>query len=189
MAEFPTSPAPSYPLIITQVWNTIITPFDSGAEQRRSKMSFPIFDVEMLFDPISKSELQTLWAFYQARKGAYEAFYLYTIPVTEDFDALYVGVGDGATDVFDLPGKTTSSQSIYLNNALQSSGYSILTGGGEASADRVDFTVAPTAGDVISCDFTGYMRIHCRFAEDSMSKEMFNYVLYKTGLALTGVFP
>lgn len=189
MAEFPTSPVPKFPLTITQVWSTIITTFDSGAEQRRAKVDFPKFNVEMSFDPLSKSEFQTLWAFYQARKGSYEAFYIYTIPTTEDWDSLYVGVGDGATQIFDLPGKSTSAQSIYVDGVLQSSGYSILTGGGTESADRVSFTSAPTTGDVISCDFTGYMRIHCRFSEDSMSKEMFSYVLYKTNLNLTGVFP
>jgi hypothetical protein len=189
MAEFPTSPVPKFPLTISQVWGTIITPFDSGAEQRRSKLDFPKFNVEMSFDPLSKSEVQLLWAFYQARKGSYEAFYLYTIPTTEDWVGMYVGVGDGATQIFDLPGKSTSAHAIYVDNVLQSSGYSILTGGGEASADRVSFTAAPAEGDVISCDFTGYMRIHCRFSEDSMSKEMFSYVLYKTSMTLTGVFP
>jgi len=189
MAEFPTTPVPKFPITVKQVWNTIVTPFDSGTEQRRQKQAFPKYDIELLFDILSKTEFAALWNFYTARRGSYEAFYFYTIPATEDFDGLYVDVGNGSTTIFDLPGKSTSAQSIYLDNVLQTTGYSILTGGGAENADRVSFTSAPTAGQVITCDFTGYQRIHCRFESDEIAKEMFSVQLYRTGLKLKGVFP
>ena len=40
---------------------------------------------------------------------------------------------------------------------------------------------------IISCDFTGLMRIRCRFREDAMTKEYMANGLYRTGLELKGL--
>jgi hypothetical protein len=189
MSEFPTSPIPKHPYEITAVWKTIITAFDAANEQRRQKQAFAKYDVNLVYDRLTDAEIMTLWNFYQARKGAYEAFYFYTLE-TSGWEGLYIGTGDGTTVTFDLPGKSTSSHTIYSNGSEVDSGdYTILTGGGAGNSDRITFDVAPVSNTIITCDFTGYMRIRCRFEEDRMTKQWFEYVLFRTGLKLKGLAP
>jgi len=152
------------------------------------------FDVAVSYKAISKVDCQTLYAFYMARRGAFQGFYIYDLSLLQSLSwahtALYVGTADGSTTIFDLPGRSTSSQAIYVNGTAQSSGtdYSILTGGGSASADRVSFVAAPTSGDVISCDFTGFARLPVRFSQDRMPYELWEYQYYRTGsIKLTGL--
>lgn len=158
---------------------------ESGVEQRRQKWTFPKFDVTLTWNVRAAANIQMLYTFYMARKGAYEAFYFYTYD-TEKWAGLYVGVGDGTTTIFDLPGKTTSLRTVYINGVSTES-LSYLTGGGTESADRVQFDTAPAAGEIISCDFTGYMRIKCRFAEDGMDRKSFTSAIFSTGLKLKGL--
>lgn len=187
MAEFPSVPAPNDSVSVTPVWKTNTTLSDSGKEQRRQKWSFPKYDISLIYDLIApRSSMQTLWDFYMARKGAAEAFYFY-LRYSGAHKAQYVGYGDDVLTTFDLPGKSTSSQTIYINGASQGSGYTILYGGGSASSDRVQFTSAPPNGTLITCDFTGFLRNRCRFEEDRMTEERFYLVCYRTGLRLKGL--
>lgn len=186
MAEFPATKKASgggYTLIPR--WKTIIAAMDSGVEQRRQKWTFPKYDIKLSFAVLSASEIQAIWNFFVARHGSFEAFYFYT------YDALawtgcYIGVGDGATQTFDIPGKGTSAQTIYVDGA-STVAVTILTGGGAESSDRVTFTIAPAAGAILSCDFTGYMRIRCRFKEDTIDRSHLQHTLYTTGIELKGL--
>ena len=83
----------------------------------------------------------------------------------------------------------TSSQKIYINGVKQvvTVQYSILIGGGAESSDRVRFVTAPAVNEIISCDFAGYMRNRCRFANDKMTRTQFAHALYSTGLELKGL--
>lgn len=186
MAEYPATPVPSYPYGLTTNWKTITSPFDSGAEQRRQKQLFPKYDVSLIYNKLSESEVATLWNFYQACRGSYLAFYFYTIESIA-WTGLYVGIGDVSTLTFDMPGKSTSLQKIYLDGVEQTTGHTHVTGGGAENSDRITFNSAPAIGVILTCDFTGYMRIKCRFAEDKMTKEAFKVALYKTGLKLKGL--
>jgi len=67
------------------------------------------------------------------------------------------------------------------------SGYTILTGGGEESADRVQFDTAPASGVIITATFTGDLRIKCRFKEDKLTRSNFIYRLFRTGVELYGL--
>ena len=186
MAQFPTSPAPNYPYELTQNWKTIVSAFDSGVEQRRQKQTYPKYDVSLVYVN-EADDLNILWNFYQARNGSLEAFYFYTIE-TSDWDGLFVGTGDGSSATFDIPGQSTTSTLIYVNGSLVGSGdYTLLTGGGTEASDRVLFDTAPAANAIITCDFTGNMRIRCRFKEDKMTKQAFFWSLYHTGLELKGL--
>lgn len=188
MAQYPTSPVPEVPYTISPRWKTIITTFDTGAEQRKQKRAFPVFDVVLTYDVLTLAEMQLLWNFYQAQAGSYGAFYFYALE-----SAAYVGlpveIGTGAATVFDIPGKSTSSQKIYVAGVLKTLtvDYTILTGGGAESSDRVQFVTAPALAAVITCDFTGYIRIRCRFKNDTLSRQMFEAMIYKTGLELQGL--
>ena len=194
MAEtFPASPVPAWPMVISPRWHTIISDFDSGAEQRRKKSLYAVYDVSLQFPPLASADVKILWEFYQARKGAYEAFYYYDprpgLGMVISHDGLYVGTGDGSTSTFDLGGTSTSSRSIYLNGAVQSSGFSYLTGGGDGSSDRVSFTSAPSSGAIITCDFTGSLRMRVRFAQDNLDFSLFQVLLSDIGIKFKGLWP
>jgi len=191
MATWPeTNPAPVYPLIVTPVFKTLVSPFDNGAQQRRAKQVFPTYDVTVRYRALSAADMQTLWSFYLARQGGFEAFWIYDLALSAGVSfthaGQYVGTGDGGS-VFDLPGRATSSHTIYVNGS-EETGVTILSGGGQASADRVQFTVGPTTGAQITADFTGYLRIRARFKNDMFNRELFMNNLFQTGaIALEGL--
>ena len=193
MSTYPESPLPIYPLIVEPEWKTLVSGFDGGGEQRRQKQLFPKYNVVVNYDALSEADMQTLWDFYMARKGAYEAFYIYDLTLLAsmslDHIGQYCGTGDAATEIFDIPGRSTSSQAVYVDGVLQTitTDYVILTGGGESSSDRVDFVSPPAAGEVITVDFTGFLRIRARFAEDKLSREMFMTNLFRYGIKLKGL--
>jgi hypothetical protein len=210
--QYPTSPVPSWPYDIKVRWNTTVSAFDSGKEQRRQKNLYPKYDVTLTYPVLTEANMQILWNFYMARKGTYEAFYFYSLEIAA-WTGCYIGIGDGTTVTFDLPGKSTSLVDMYSNGVKMLAGitdlimeggdtiitedddtlitdgtgqYTLLTGGGDCSADRVTFTTAPAANALITCDFTGYLRIRCRFAEE-LSRSSFTAALYQTGIKLKGL--
>jgi hypothetical protein len=188
MAEYPSSPRPNYPLVITPVFQTLVSEVDTGQEQRKRMKTFPTFDIALQYSRVRIADFQTIWNFYIARKGAYEAFDFFTCPRVEDWEGLYVGVADGSLCTFDLPGKTTSDHTIYQKTAeIDAADYTILVGGGRSSADRVVFDTAPDQGKVITADFTGYMRVYCRFKEDRLNREMFQLSAVRSGIELKGL--
>ena len=193
MATWPESnPTPIYPLSIIPRFDTVISQFDAGGEQRRSRRSFPVFDVVVNYRGITPAEANTLYTFFLERKGRYEAFYIFDLALLENISQthtkLYVGTGDGSTDIFDLPGRSTSSRSLYLDDVLTGSGFSYLTGGGDGGADRVDFTSPPSNGTVITITFTGFLRCRVRFEADTLDRALFvqNLMAYNQ-IKLTGV--
>lgn len=185
---YPSTPAPSYPVSITARWHNLVSQFDSGKEQRRQKQIQDLYDVVLQYNKLTLTSVGVLWDFYQSCKGTLESFYFYDL--TENrrtWVEVYIGIADGITTIYDIPGKNTSSQSIYLDGSLQGSGYTILTGGGTESADRVQFTTAPASGAIITTSFTGDLRIKCRFKEDELTYKNFVYRLFETGLELYGL--
>lgn len=195
MATWPESnPAPRHSLIIEPEFNTLLSGFDGGGEQRRQKQLYPKYNVFVSYPNISIAEARTLWEFYMARKGAYEAFYIYDLALIlgHSFNHVgeYCGTGDGSTTIFDIPGRSTSSQTIYAGGVDVNSSTTILTGGGTSSSDRVQFdAAAPAAGVIVTSDFTGYLRMRVKFAEDKLSREVFHYKLYAYGIRLKGLSP
>jgi hypothetical protein len=193
MAVFPTTVDPAYPIIIKPTWDTLIKRMDSGAEQRRQKALYPTFDVTFSYKAISIANAQTIWDFFMARKGSFESFYWFDprpdMGAVTSYDNLFIGTGDASTVTFNLPGKSTSGQVIYVEGVTQelTTAYSILTGGGDGDADRVTFVTAPADSTSISCDFAGRLRINCRFAYDNLSQELFVRLLTNYGIELKGL--
>jgi hypothetical protein len=193
MAIFPESIDLAFPIIIEPEWDTLVSQFDSGAEQRRQKSLYPKFNAKLRLNGYAAAAAQTIWDFYMARKGRFESFYFFDpapdASIVTSYDDLFIGTGDGSTDIWDIPGKSTSSQVIYIDGVTQTltTDYAILTGGGDGSADRVDFVTAPSTGEAITCDFTGKLRINCRFAQDKLSKELFIRTLFRFGIELKGL--
>ena len=199
MATWPeSSPAPNYPLDITPRWHTLVSELDSGNEQRRAKRAFCVYDVVVAYGgALTKAEMDVLWNFFMARQGRYEAFYVYDLAdvlgsTTTSHSDQYVGTADGSTTTFDLPGRSTSAHDVYVDGVEEADeDYTILTGGGASSADRVQFDTAPADGGIISVDFTGILRMRVRFELDTgLTRRLFETVYYQAGgIRLRGVRP
>ena len=175
---YPTTPVPNWPYDIKINWNTTVSSFDSGKEQRRQKNLYPKYDVTLTYTVLSLANMQILWNFYQARKGTFEPIYFYSLESTT-WSGCYLGIGDGTTTTFDIPGKSTSNVQIYVSGvALRATGvsdilledesglitedgdtiiregpeeYTLLTGGGAGSWTVI---LNRTGNALITCDFT-----------------------------------
>jgi uncharacterized protein (TIGR02217 family) len=196
MAVWPESnPKPQYPLRVTPVWQTQVVNLGTGNEQRRAAWLYPKFDVLVSYNAVTRTEVQTLYSFFLDRRGAYEAFHIYDLSLLSSISfaqdtPLYCGTGNDSTTTFDLPGRSTSSVKIYLDGQEQVANYSILSGGGDSDADRVQFVTAPTTGQIVTTTFTGYLRMRVRFAEDYLSRDLFELRLFSFGsIPLKGLKP
>jgi len=193
MAIFPEEISMRYPFIIEPQWDTLTKEKDSGNEQRRQKSLYPRFNVRGLLSGIDSADMQTIWDFYMARKGAFESFYFFDpvpdLGIVTSYQNLLIGTGDGSTGIWDLPGKSTSSQIIYIDGVTQTitTDYTILTSGGDGNADRVSFVSDPALGESLSCNFTGRLRVKCRFEKDKLPRELFSYLAFNFGIELKGL--
>ena len=191
MATYPESPIPNYPLTVTPRWDTVISRMDGGSEQRRQKTLFPVYDVQVSYTALTNAGMQTIWNFFMVRKGRTEAFYIYDLALLGGqafaHSAQFVGYGDDSTDTFDIPGRSTSNRKVYVDGAEQTSGISYTTGTGASLSDQVVFTTAPAAGEVITADFSGFLRMRVRFANDTFDRELFMTTLMRAGVSLQGL--
>jgi hypothetical protein len=126
----------------------------------------------------------------KAFKDTEDSFNIYDLVIQNYYDQ-YCGTADGDAEIFDIPGISTSSQKVYKNRVEQTLtvDYSILPGNPDwpDSCDRINFCVAPSAGEVITVDFTGILRIRARFFEDKLQKELFKTKLYRCEIRLKGL--
>jgi len=193
MAVFPTDPVPSYEQVVKQKFRTVISLFDSGNEQRRAKWTAPRYDISLQFNALTLTEANTLWNFYSARQGSYEAFYYFVGEADNKSYSLsseYVATADGASSAFNLPCKHSTITAIYYNGSPQStSAWSISSTNGANGEDILHTVGAPSSGAVITVSGDGHLKVRCRFANDEMSRSLFEYNLYKIGIELTGLGP
>ena len=175
---------------ITSRFNTSISTLSGGQEKRRAKFTFPLYDLKIAFDLLTLEDARTIWQFYKDRQGSFGSFYFY-LPYIETFEGEYCGTGDGSTVNFDVPGKLITSYTVYAGGAEQTEGggsdYVVTGAGGVESADQLNFIAAPTLGDHITIDFTGYYRFKVRFADDDLQYEIFAQKLTKMGIVLIGI--
>lgn len=191
MATYPTTPKPRYPFTLTPEFSTLVSNFDGGQEQRRSKQLFPIYDVTVNYKYLSITDVKTLYEFYMEMKGMYEAFYIFDqvehLLHTFIHKGQYCATADGTSTIYDIPGKSTSAQTIYVDNVDETSGCNILVGGGNSDSDRIEFTVAPVAGNIITADFAGHLRMKVRFANDKLARTNVVGNFYSYSIQLKGL--
>lgn len=192
MATFPeSSPTPTYPLRMIQRWMTGRVPLggDKAIVQKRSAIVYPAYDVVVNYSKVTGAEAQTLWNFFKARRGGYEPFYIYDLALLAGLALAhvgeFVGVGDGVETTFDIPGRSTSAQTIKVSGVTQvvTTDYTISAGTGTSSSDRVVFESGsiPSPGSVVTASFTGYLRIRVCFESDELDRELFMRNLMRYG--------
>lgn len=203
MAKFPeyTEIGMISPVRMDIITKTIFSRFDDlGEEQRKQKWLYPRRDITVKYNFISKADMETLWEFYLARAGAFNAFSFF-MPEPEgtppSYIGEYVGTGDGTTDIFNLPCKLSTGRTVYVAGLVQSDegasnpDYNFTPVGGADGADKIDFSdsgmAIPANGQVITLDFTGTLKIRSRFAEDKMTMDAFFDRVARASLKLKGL--
>ncbi|MHC4265975.1 MAG: DUF2460 domain-containing protein [Planctomycetota bacterium] len=204
MAVFPSSTSVPYgdPVSIGMRFKTLVSNFDElGEEKRKQKWTYPKREVTLKYNAIGKDEAQTLWKFYQARAGSYNAFVWfestgYSSTGFNSYVDEYVGTGDSTTLVFNLPAINSSgTHKLYIAGTSQpTSNYTFSAGGGPDGEDKITVVSTstggpgpPTSTERITYDFTGRLKVRCRFAEDVFTFENFYDRLCSAGITLRGV--
>ncbi len=193
MAIFPSLDTISIisPLSLSIETKTLIS-FYSGAgrETRKQKWVYPKRNLRAVgYKWLTLDDANTLWQFYMDRGGAYEAFNTF-LEHSDSYANEYLGTGDGATVSFNMPSKNATSELIYVDSILKTdpADYAFTAIGGTDGADKIVFVVAPSDGSIITTNFTGYLKIHSRFAEHSLEYDLFFRKLSHMGISIKGLF-
>lgn len=70
--DFPVTP--DFPVIETIKHNTLVSEFENGIEQRRSKWSLPIREFELTFKNRDQADYDALVGFFNTKLGAFSTF-------------------------------------------------------------------------------------------------------------------
>lgn len=176
------------PVSETLVFQTLRSSFGrTPSPQRKAVQLYPTRDFALKIDRVTITQGRVLYAFYLARKGAFEAFSFFH-PLSGVYLGEYVGTGDGETLAFNLPSKGASLYEVYIDGAEQTetTHYTITSEGGADGEDLLSFLAAPASGQRITLDFTGQLKVRCTFAEDRLTFETFLSRLVSVGLSLVG---
>ena len=162
-------------------WSTLVTRYEDGKEQRRQKWSKPKRMFSVVFRGKTKSEFDQIWDFYNARKGAFDSFYFKNS--NENPNTKVIGSGDASILNFNVPEFPIPSGAITLSTpgfSYTETAHYTLT----RSTGAIVFNQAPS-GDLTAV--YNFCRV-VRFAEDKLSRELFNYQVYNGELKLLEVF-
>jgi len=179
------------PVGVRTSFKTIITDFgEFGGEQRKRKRLYPLRSVTLSYAWMTLADIQVLWEAFVASAGRYGSFSFFLATATPaTFTREYVGIGDGTTTLFNLPFKSGTAISIYVNGALQTvtTDYTIGAGTGADGADLLTMVIAPADGYHITATFTGILKIRCRYDSDDLDFETFYDRLANHGITLQGL--
>ena len=186
----PTLPGLSWSRHKKPGFNTRVASHVSGREVRVPLMAYPLYEFEATYDGLTSSatlfaglqasSLQNLMGFFLQMQGQANTF-LYTDPDDNTITGQFLGAGDAATRSFQFVralggfvepvGWIIAINTVYLNGAVQSAGYSL------AAPNTLSFSTAPGAGVAVTADFT--FAFNCRFLDDQMDFQEFMSNLWK----------
>lgn len=193
MAKFPDYSEINYSSTVVGGANfkTIITNFDDlGRERRKRKWLYPKRIVRLSYDHKSKTDAMAIYQFFLERAGSYEVFTFFDHTI-DTYENEYIGTGDGSTLIYNLPCRNSASRTIYVHDAEQTitTDYTYSALGGTDGCDEITFEApsVPTDGHRITMDFTGNLKIRCRFKEDEFTFETFLNQFKTFGIELQGL--
>jgi hypothetical protein len=193
VAVFPSTPVPDAGYAEWDEFATDISDgYASGVAYARMRREFGLFHATLTYSTKLHTDLETLYAFFLARRGRYDPFTFFSFTGHDNatvgvrWPELYVGTHDGTTTTWDLPIKTSTSRTLYRAGAAMTGGGVDYTFGSATGADGRDRVtgLAGTAGDIITLDAVGLRAARMAFVVDSMRFENFHALLTTTGLEL-----
>lgn len=165
-------------------YNTLITRYEDGKEQRRQKWSRPKRMYSISLRGKSKTIFNQIWNFYNSRSGAFDTFY-FTNPNETPVANEVFGTGNGSTTVFTLANSPIPSGTMSISVGgvakTESTHYTV-----NRSTGVITFNTPPSGGLSVTAVSYNFSRI-VRFAEDKLGRELFSYQLYNGNLKLTEV--
>lgn len=178
---------PINPLSESIEYRTLTSEYESGDEVTKQKRLFPRRTMPLKYQNITVANARILWQFFMACRGKHLPFNFFH-PFESVYVGEYVGTGDGVSAIFNLPSKLASGYTVYVSGVAQTAGvaYTFTAEGGEDGADKITFATPPPPGQHVTIDFSGRLKVRCKFGEDVMSFETFYNRLVTTGLTLKG---
>ena len=178
-AVFPALPGLAWGVVKTPIWKTEIQESVSGMELRWSAMAYPRYRISLTYEFLRAgrgyAELQTLVAFFNSRRGAWDDF-LWLDPDDSVAIDQATGTGNGAQTAFPVFRayggflepvlNFVSVPAVKVNGVAKTPGadYSIANG-------MITFTTAPAAGAAVTWSGQFYRRV--RFEHDETEFEQF----------------
>lgn len=178
LAIFPSNlPGISWDWTRTPLTKTKVNEADSGFEYRRAYYSSPKFMYSGVYQFLraspAQAEFQELMAFIMNAQGMFSTW-LFSDPQDNSVTGQGIATGDGTTTVFSLIRSfggfvqggivANNVSTVYVNGSAISSSLYTITQSGSYGLDSITFGTAPTAGQLITADFTYYWP--CRFLQD-----------------------
>ena len=159
------------------------TPLKAGADVTAAGWDRARYRIKLPYRT-DATDAATISNFFEARTGPWGGFDFIDFH-SRAWVGVYIGVGDGAEDTFDLPGVIISlATTLYADGiAIDLGDYGIDPAGGTNGRDRVIFGLGsePAAGKVLTVSFTG-QRIWANTHFDQESLPMGSVPVY-TGAA------
>jgi len=172
---------PSFPVSETILQKVLTSDPDSGQEQRKLKWQNPKRLFKIRTDNMTNAEMDTLRAFFVARKLAFDVF-SFLPPKNMDrlVTVLACGTGNGSTTVFNIGNSATPPYYYRLftgagtrNQAYKDGVASAATfaNNDAGTISTVTFSVAPANGVVITADIDRYLIMRLVNAKNEMTLE------------------
>lgn len=182
LAVYPALRGLDFDVTKTPIWSTDIQAAASGAEYRRARWSYPIWEFGLKYEFLRErlGEFRQLVGFYNQRQGAAGEF-LFEDPDDHTVTGQLLGLGDGATTRFQLmrnfggfvePFRDVKGVPVVRVGGVAAGPFTIDATGG------VVFAAAPGAGLAVSSDFSFYFRV--RFKDDQLAGTKFADLLWQT---------
>lgn len=175
------------PLVEQLRFKTLHSRFEGGNVSAKQKWLYPRRNFKLQYEIISVAEGKIIYDFFIARAGSFASFVLF-LPFSKVWVGEFVGVGDGATTIWNLPAKNSSGYTVKVAGVVKTepTHYAITAAGGTDGEDKITFVSPPAAGAHITFDFTGNLKVRCKFVSDEMDFETFYNLLVNVGLKLMG---
>lgn len=173
---------------VQEVYHTLVSEFETGAEQRRGKWVRPLIKATLRYDrpALTVEDLADIWRFYRKQQGSLRTF---DLPLFGKLTAVTSLSTVGSTslwldDTQDLSSSATSRWSkLYLQNAAGN--YDVFTVTSVTGATRIE--VQSSTGNVYQVGDPVAPVINARFADDLHGPEYLPAYLANYGVSFLEV--
>lgn len=176
------------PVRVRQEYKTLASSYAGvGQEQYRQLWLYPRRTIQLTYPKLSLSGANTLYEHHVSMRGRALPFNFF-FPTPAAYKDEYVGTCDGSTLVYNMPCKNGEGIDIYVGSSklTADTNYTIAAGAGADGADRLTLTAPGAAGEHITCDFTGRLKVRCHYESDALDWETFYQRLTTMGITLKG---
>jgi len=194
-----------YPYTVTPQWKTLSSRTESGKVQLRVQWAKPIRSISISGSGLSGGEIYQIESFYNSRNGSGLPFYWEDVRPVDDGGTKasrvtdeVLGTGDNSETNFsyqrtyvhnssvfavDTNYIKPSTTTVYLDDVVQSSGYTNHIEKSSASDDaRILFTSPPGNNVVVKVDYTELIKVH--FITDTLDINNVGFGIYEYSIQM-----